>query len=177
MYNRLYSTIKVKAADSDSWTFTGIASTPTPDRARDTINPQGAQFTLPLVLLWQHNHDSPIGHVTAATIEDSGITIEAGITQPTAEMPAGLSSRLREAWSSIKSGLVRGLSIGFVPTDFSPTENGGMDIKAWDWMELSAVTIPANTDASIQTVKHLAAPTHTGYALRSTHYALRQKHA
>lgn len=171
MNKRLYSTITVKAADSDSWTFTGIASTPAPDRVNDIVDPQGAQFTLPISLLWQHDHGAPIGHVTTAAVTDAGIEISAGITRPTDDMPAGLTGRLQEAWASIKSGLVRGLSIGFVPKEWKPLDNGGMHISAYDLMEISAVTIPANAEASIQTIKSLSVPqpepiTHGGYSLR-----------
>ncbi|MES1947432.1 peptidase U35, phage prohead HK97 [Salinisphaera sp. C84B14] len=180
MYNRLYSTIHVKAVDGDSWSFTGIASTPTPDRMRDTVDPKGAQFTLPIPLLWQHDHGAPIGHVDTATFTDSGIEISASIQRPTDDMPNGLTGRLQEAWASIKSGLVRGLSIGFVPKEWQPREGGGMAISAWDWLELSAVTIPANQDASIQTIKTLSASTptpittpHRGFSLRKTHFILR----
>ncbi|WP_221179826.1 HK97 family phage prohead protease [Salinisphaera orenii] len=180
MYNRLYSTLRIKAADSDGWTFTGIASTPTPDRMRDTVDPKGAQFSLPIPLLWQHDHGAPIGDVKTASITDAGIEISASITQPTDDMPRGMTGRLQEAWASIKSGLVRGLSIGFVPKAWEPREDGGMAISAWDWLELSAVTVPANQDASIQTIKSLSAsmPTpittpHHGFSLRKTHFILR----
>lgn len=178
--SRLYSTITIKAADSDSWTFTGTASTPSPDRMNDTVDPAGAQFTLPVPLLWQHNHGAPIGYVNTASITDAGIEISASVQQPTDDMPRGLTGRLQEAWSSIKSGLVRGLSIGFVPKEWEPLDDGGMHISAWDWMELSAVTIPANEDASIQTIKSLSAPlsesitkSHPGFNLRKTHFSLR----
>ncbi len=72
--------------------------------------------------------------------------------------PAGLAARLEEAWQSIKGGLVRGLSIGFITKEYSDIANSnGMRITAWDWLELSAVTIPANAEANIQTVKSLDA--------------------
>jgi phage head maturation protease len=64
--------------------------------------------------------------------------------------------RLDEAWESIKIGLVRGLSIGFMPIEAKPLKNkSGIHFLKWNWHELSAVTIPANSEASIQTIKSL----------------------
>src|SRR5690606_25612995 len=64
--------------------------------------------------------------------------------------------RLDEAWQSIKSGLVRGLSIGFRPIKYAFLDDGGVEFSEWDWYELSAVTIPANAEASITSVKSFA---------------------
>ncbi|EBB3926455.1 phage major capsid protein, partial [Salmonella enterica] len=58
-----------------------------------------------------------------------------------------------EAWASIKAGLVRGLSIGFRPIEYSFLDEGGIRFLSWDLLEVSAVTIPANAECSIQTVK------------------------
>jgi hypothetical protein len=52
--------------------------------------------------------------------------------------------------------LVRGLSIGFQPLEHARIEGTyGYRFMKWLWLELSAVTIPANADASIQTIKSL----------------------
>jgi|SRR5699024_530900 len=178
--NRLFSKIEVKAADSDTWTFSGIASTPATDRMRDTVDPHGASIELPLPLLWQHDPDKPIGHVTTAKVTDDGIAITARVQKPDSDMPRGLVGRLEEAWYSIKNGLVRGLSIGFMPLKFEPNDDGGMHISHYDLMEVSAVTVPANQEATIQTIKSLSAPTepitrpHGGYSLRTTFKHLRK---
>ena len=61
---------------------------------------------------------------------------------------------MERAWKYIKAGLVRGLSIGFRGIDTEQIPNSwGMIFEKWEWLELSAVTIPANADASIQTIK------------------------
>lgn len=60
---------------------------------------------------------------------------------------------LDKAWQSLKLKLVRATSIGFSPLKWSFIENGGLDFEEWDWMELSAVTIPANPEAVISAVK------------------------
>jgi HK97 family phage major capsid protein/HK97 family phage prohead protease len=154
---RAYSLITIKAVDEDARTITGIATTPETDRMGDIVEPKGAQFKLPIPLLWQHRADQPIGHVIRARVTDAGIEITAKLAR--IDEPGTLKDRLDEAWHSIKSGLVGGLSIGFSAIDAEPIKGTfGLRFLKWLWLELSAVTIPANAAASIQTVKSLDAP-------------------
>jgi HK97 family phage prohead protease len=160
---RAYSTIEIKSIDEGGAkrSFRGIASTPTPDRMGDIVEPKGAQFELPLPLLWQHDSYDPIGWITKATVTDKGIEVEGEI----ADIPdAGpLRDRLLTAWQYLKSKLVRGLSIGFRSLEEARIKDTySYHILKWTWLELSAVTIPANQDASITAIKsidrqHLAA--------------------
>lgn len=151
---RVYSTMVVKAVDEEAREITGIASTPGTDRMGDVVVPEGARFKLPIPLLWQHNHDMPIGQVVSAKVTAKGIEVVAKLAK--AEAPSQLRARLDEAWQSIKSGLVRGLSIGFRPIKYAFLDDGGVEFSEWDWYELSAVTIPANAEASITSVKSFA---------------------
>ncbi|HFI2210318.1 TPA: phage major capsid protein [Pseudomonas aeruginosa] len=152
--NRAYSTLEVKALDDEKRVITGIASTPSPDRMQDVVEPKGAQFKLPIPFLWQHNHDEPIGHVTDAKVTQKGIEVSVQLAQ--VEEPGKLKDRLDEAWQSIKSGLVRGLSIGFSAKEFEQIPGSwGLRFLSWEWFELSAVTIPANAEATITSVKSI----------------------
>lgn len=153
MLNRAYSLFQIKRADEETRTITGIASTPSADRLGDVVEPEGAQFNLPLALLWQHDSHQPIGHVTHAKTNKDGIEIKAKIARM-AE-PGRLKDRLDEAWQSIKTGLVAGLSIGFTPIESSRLKDGGIHFLKWSWLELSAVTIPANSEATIITIRSL----------------------
>lgn len=153
MTDRAYSTMTIKAVDEDAREITGIASTIATDRVGDVVMPEGAEFKLPIPLLWQHRHDQPIGQVVSAKVTDKGIEIKAKLVK--VDAPSQLSARLDEAWHSIKSGLVRGLSIGFIGKEYSYNDNGGVNFLRWDWTELSAVTIPANAEAGITAIKSL----------------------
>jgi HK97 family phage major capsid protein/HK97 family phage prohead protease len=149
---RAYSLLEIKSVDGDKRTFRGIATTPKADLMEDIVEPRGASFTLPIPLLWQHDASQPIGHVTKAKVTDKGIEIEGTIIS-IAEMGT-LKNRLDEAWQSLKSGLVRGLSIGFRALEHSEIKGSrGYRFTKWLWLELSAVTIPANSDATITAVK------------------------
>ena len=153
MATKAYSTLVIKAVDDDKREITGIASTPGTDRDGDIVEPAGAEFTLPVPLLWQHRSAEPIGNVIKAKVTKAGIEITARLVAPTADMPSQMIARLQEAWASIKTGLVRGLSIGFSPKEFNFMDNGGVHFTRWGWNELSAVTIPANAEASITAIK------------------------
>lgn len=77
--NRAYSILEVKAIQDgeDFVTVEGIASTPTTDRMGDVVEPLGAKFQTPMPLLWQHEHDKPVGHVTFAKPTKAGIPFKA----------------------------------------------------------------------------------------------------
>ncbi len=152
--NRAYSLLTVKAVDEDAREIEGIATTPTADRSGDIVEPKGAEFKLPIPLLWQHDSRKPIGHVTEAKVTDAGIVIKAKLTK--IDEPGALKDRLDEAWQSIKHGLVQGLSIGFQPVESARIEGSySYRFMKWLWLELSAVTIPANGEASITEIKSI----------------------
>src|ERR1051325_2005321 len=152
MAERAWSTFEVKSVDADLRIIAGIASTPETDRSDDIVESTGAEFRLPLPLLWQHDPRQPIGEVLAAKVTKAGIEIKARIAK--IEEPGALQARLDDAWLSLKSGLVKGLSMGFKPIESEDIEGTwGRRFTKWLWLELSAVTIPANASASIQTVK------------------------
>lgn len=145
-----WSTLTIKSVNDEQRIIKGLASTPSTDRTGDIVEPKGATFSLPFPLLSQHDHSSPIGEVTSAIVTDKGIEIEAVIPKN-----SGLGY-VDKAWLQIKSGLVRGLSIGFRALEAVPTKNKkGVHFTKYEIIELSAVTIPANQDASILSIKQL----------------------
>lgn len=153
---KAYSVLKVKAITEtdDERTITGIASTPNMDRDSDVMDMMGAKFALPIPLLWQHNHNMPVGEVTSATVTPDGIEIVAKIAKIDEE--GVLKNRIDEAWQSIKSGLVKCLSVGFRAIDYDYIQDSyGLNIKSWEWYELSVVTVPANADAIITSAKQI----------------------
>lgn len=151
--HRAYSLLTIKSIDEDQRLIAGTCTTPSVDAMGDEVLPLGAKFTLPLPLLWQHKHDQPIGFVEWAQPTASGISFRARLARVTEPgLSETLKNRLDEAWAAIKIGLVRGVSVGFTALKVQPTATGVRFVE-WAWHELSAVTIPANQDASIATVK------------------------
>ena len=152
MTNRAYSLLEIKAVDEDQRILEGVATTPKTDRMDDVVEPDGAVFKTPLPFLWQHDSRSPIGQVTKAKVSEEGISVRVQLART--NEPGTLKDRLDEAWQAIKIGLVRGLSIGFKAIETTDIKGTfGQRFVKWEWLELSAVTIPANADATIQTIK------------------------
>ena len=155
---RAYSVVEVKSLDDDQRIIEGIASTPTTDRMGDVIDSAGAEFSLPLPLLWQHDRNEPVGEVFEAKVTRKGIAFKARFAKITE--PASLRDDLDRFWARVKAKLVRGVSIGFRPTKPPEPIAGtyGVKFSAWEWLELSLVTIPANADATIAVIRSFAEP-------------------
>jgi HK97 family phage prohead protease len=159
--NRAYSLLTVKRVSEDDRVIEGLATTPEPDRMGDVVEPKGAQFKLPLPLLMHHDSRQPVGHVLAARVGKDGIDVTARIIK--FDEPGTLKNRLDEAWHSVKSGLIQGLSIGFRAIERSYIEDtNSIRFTAWEWLELSIVSVPANAEASITTVRSLCDTAATG---------------
>lgn len=143
---RAYSVLNVKGIEekSDHYVVTGVATTPTADRAYDEVMPLGAQYKLPLPMLFHHESKKPIGNVVKATPAKKGIPVEIHI--PKVAEAGALKDRIDEAVQSIKYKLVVGLSIGFKALEYEYLDTGGIRFNKWEWLELSLVTIPMNAE-------------------------------
>lgn len=141
------SNFTMKSFDAEQGIIRGIATTPKTDRDGDVVVPEGAVFELPIALLFNHDQNQPIGHVIEATVTKSGIEIVAQVAK-------NATAKIAEIWQMIKAGLVKGFSVGFRALEAEPIETG-FKFSKWQWLELSAVTIPANTQAAIQVVKSI----------------------
>jgi HK97 family phage major capsid protein len=88
--------------------------------------------------------------------------------------PGVLRDRVEEAWQSVKTGLITGVSVGLRILDDAVDfmrDTGGLHVRKAEVLELSLVTVPSNQDATIHTIKQFdlgpgAAPGIAG-ALRS----------
>lgn len=153
---RAYATFEIKSVDESNGRrlFTGIASTPSTDLMDDIVIPTGAVYKLPIALLWQHDSDDPVGWVTAARISAKSIEVDCEVhNEPT---PGALKDCLDIYWQMLKAKLVRGLSIGFNAIETARIEGTyGYKYLSWNWLELSCVTIAANQDASITSIKSI----------------------
>lgn len=153
MSKRAYSVLEIKSVDEEQRIIEGVATTPEPDRSEDVVNPLGARFKLPLPFLMQHDAspESSVGHVISATPTKAGIKVRIQIEKDP------LLPELDKAWARIKKGLVRGLSIGFRPTEDPTPIKGtyGVLYDAWEWLELSGVVIPANAGAMMTSIKSI----------------------
>ncbi len=153
--NRAYSLLEIKSVKDDERVIEGIASTPSPDRVGDIVEPMGAKFSLPMPLLLDHNHEQNVGQVTFAKPTKAGIPFRAKIESD--DEPGEVKTLLDKAWKLVKKGLRSAVSIGFTIDDYEVMKDGGWRIKQWSWLELSLVTIPANAEATIDRIKSIDA--------------------
>lgn len=156
MSNKAYSVLRVKAFDEEKRVFTGIASTPTPDKAKDILVSEGVKFSLPMPLLFHHDHEKPIGRVISANITKEGIDVEIELPEITED--GLLKDRVDEAYQSLKYGLVNGLSVGFTANweSVEPIKGGGYQYNEWNWHELSLVAVPCNNESYINQIKSIS---------------------
>lgn len=151
--NRAYSVLNIKSIDDGMRTITGMATTPETDRMGDIVDPMGAKFAAEIPLLWQHDHERPVGTAKFGAPTSRGIPFVATIAAIDEDGP--LRQLVDMAWQSVKARLVRGVSIGFRALKYALMDDGGVEFQETEIYELSLVTIPANASATIQTIKSL----------------------
>lgn len=103
-------------------------------------------------ILWQHDADVPIGGWSKYEEDDTGLYLEGDLDLDT---QAG-----REAWSAIKKGYVKGLSIGYYEIKADPWSWDNKDprnLYEVDLRETSVVTFPALKEAQLDAVKAMRA--------------------
>jgi HK97 family phage prohead protease len=140
--------LQIKSMD-EAGKFSGLASTFGNLDLQNDIVDQGA-FTKSLMesnsgfpLLWQHDLRNPIGVVTAKeTARGLEVTGELALEV----------QKATEAYSLLRKGIVKGLSIGFdvVKQAFKDGVRHLQEIKLY---EVSLVTLAANPLAQVVTVK------------------------
>jgi len=155
MNNRAYSRLEIKAVDEGRRVITGTATTPSVDRVGDIIDPLGVEFDNPLPFLWMHDHGMPVGEVRFDKPTKAGINFAAEFVHPDTVESVTLKDRLQLAWDSVKTGLVRAVSVGFRPLEWAFIDGGGIRYDKSEVYELSGVVVPANAEALIAGVKSL----------------------
>lgn len=99
-------------------------------------------------LLLQHNSMDIGGVYTQAEEKENGLFLKGELNLDV--------QKAREAYSLMKQGALKGLSIGFVTKeDEFDRDTGIRTIKRVDLMEVSLVTFPANKEAMVTQVKSL----------------------
>ncbi|KQY21016.1 HK97 family phage prohead protease [Rhizobium sp. Root483D2] len=140
--------IETKMIADDAGLVSGLAwKFGTPDRVGDWIEPgafKGAK--LPIPMLFGHDMNDPIGTWDVATEKADGLHI-------TGKLLVDEVSRAREVRALVKSGAVRGLSIGFITRKAVSRTGGGRLIKSLELLEASLVTIPMHPGAKVTSAK------------------------
>jgi HK97 family phage major capsid protein len=156
--NRAYSLLEIKSVDETRRVIRGVATTPSPDRSGDIIEPLGASFPAELPLLLHHRKETPVGIARFKKPTSKGIDFEAEL--PIIQEAGPVKDEVDRAWISVVHKLIKGVSIGFRPVGDSieMLKTGGLRFLQTEILELSLVTVPANADATLAVVKSLDAP-------------------
>ena len=100
----------------------------------------------PVKLLWQHKMEEPVGIITDLHEDQYGLYMKGKLLLDV--------SKAREAYSLVKNGAVKGLSIGYRPVRYQyDPETGVRELLQVDLVEISLVTNPANDYAEVNEVK------------------------
>lgn len=158
--HRAFSDLQIKEISESGRRFTGMATTPRPDRVGDVIEPMGVEFSNPLSLLLFHNGTQPVGEVTFGRPTKEGIPFEAVI--PEIAEPGIVKDLTDQAWHLVKYRLAKAVSVGFrfFVDHMERIADSGWRFLKTEVMELSIVSIPANPDALIHNVKSLKDASH-----------------
>jgi HK97 family phage prohead protease len=123
-----------------------IASDATPDRQGDILLPEGCDLTnfrKSPTLLWQHRTDSPVARAIEISATSRAVTCLAQFP------PEGTDELADKVYGLIRSGVVNSTSVGFLPVKSTPLPRGGQKHLAWELLEISFVSVPANPSAII----------------------------
>jgi HK97 family phage prohead protease len=95
------------------------------------------------IMLAQHKGDQPIGSWPS-------IEVKNGRLEALGEFaPEGVSALADEYCRLAEAGIVRAVSVGFMPISYEPLRGGGLRFTKWDLVELSLVSVPANPNALV----------------------------
>jgi HK97 family phage prohead protease len=135
----------------------GYANTSTKDRVGDVVMPKAFASSLPVylknpILLENHNWDKVAGRVLSAEITDKGLFIRARISDTRDDLK-----------TMIREGCLSTFSIGYNEIDADYDEATKTKyIKNLELLEISVVSVPANTEASFTVVDTTKTPVAEG---------------
>ena len=140
--------IETKVIGDDTGAISGLAwKFGMPDRIGDWIEPgafKGAK--LPVPMLFGHDMNDPVGTWDTAVEKSDGLHVSGMLLVDDV-------ARAREVRALVKSGAVRGISIGFITRKASARAGGGRTIKSLELLEASLVTIHMHAGAKVTSAK------------------------
>jgi HK97 family phage prohead protease len=137
-----------------------VMSTDALARDNHILIPQGAvldNYRANPIVLWSHDPDNPVGNAENAAVGMDAISARVRFAQ------LGISRKADEVRGLVKTGVIRAVSVGFDPIEMEPLDpkkpRGGQRITKWELLELSFVSVPADTGAVVTARALEASPT------------------
>ena len=120
-----------------------------PGAYADSLAAHKSKGTMPK-MLWQHDPHEVIGRWTEAAEDGKGLILRGKLNMDV--------QRGREAYALLKDGAIDGLSIGYRIKAYSVDNDTGVwTLEKLDLFEVSVVTIGANENATVSSVKAMKA--------------------
>lgn len=136
-----------KAIKRDDGKIEFVMSDETVDRYGDIILASGwklSNFKQNPIALFGHNSSFPIGNWEDVRVQGKELR---GVLAPA---PEGTSQRIDEIRRLVEAGILKAVSVGFIPLDWEMIENsdmGGVKYTQSELAECSVVSVPANPNA------------------------------
>jgi HK97 family phage prohead protease len=161
---------KASLSVDESGMITGLAwPFGSADRYNDEILPGAFKSAkAPLPILMGHDSMQPLGAWSSITETAKGLEVKG-------QLLVNDVQRAREVSALVKSGALRGLSIGFITKSATVRKGGGRTIKSLDLVECSIVAVPAHPGAKITSSKSAAAAIALAEAINRASAALQRK--
>ena len=137
--------ITVKGVSEKTFKIAGYANTSDKDRSGDIVKPEAwakgiENFRRNPILLYQHDHNKPIGKISSVTVDKKGIFVEASVSEA-AEKQHGVKTL-------ISDGVLKSFSVGFRVKDADyDKRTDTFLIKDVELLEISVVSVPANQNS------------------------------
>lgn len=126
--------------------FRHVLTTPRKDRDGDILRSEGAEVDPRMPLLWQHVHTLPIGKMLRVVDQsEKGLVLTSAIVD--------VNELAHDAAVMVDNGMLR-FSHGFRAHEYEQIKEkdgtvSGFDIKRFEVMEESLVSVPSNADAEV----------------------------
>lgn len=140
--------VETKFDQTDDGTIEGKAwEFAKPDRVGDMIEPAAFKgAVLPLPMLFGHDQNDPVGVWEAMSEAGGALKVKGRLLVEDV-------ARAREVRALVRSGAVRGLSIGFMTKKAAARAGGGRTITALELLEVSLVVLPMHPGARVTSAK------------------------
>ena len=139
--NKTLYPVVIEKADRNGYDAKFIMSATSPDRVKDTIDPEAYKGAIAgvkkLIALWQHNTDTPIGYWA---------DMEAKATNMTGYLKLATTGMAQFVGQLLADGVPVGASISFRGKG-ELNDIGGIHYKTISLLECSIVSVPAHPKA------------------------------
>lgn len=132
--------------------FRHVLTTPRKDRDGDVLRTNGAQVDPKMVLLWQHIHTLPIGKLLQVVEHSSSVLRNVSALIDMNELAHDSAVMLENGMGRFSHGFRALEWEQLKESEGDTTGPAGFDIKVFEIMEESLVSVPSNIDAETEEV-------------------------